>query len=139
MGTRTAPPLTAMPTAADLAPLAALDYCYLTTTGRRSGEPHEIEIWFGLEGGTLYMLSGGRDRSHWVRNIQQNPRVQVRIGELTFPATARIVAPDSDEDALARRLLVEKYQPGYANDLTNWGRESLPVAFDLVFEGEAQA
>ena len=36
------------------------DYCYLTTTGRVSGEPREIEIWFGLAGDTLYMLSGGR-------------------------------------------------------------------------------
>ena len=42
--------------------LAAEDYCYLTTTGRVSGEPREIEIWFALEGGSLYMLSGGRDR-----------------------------------------------------------------------------
>ena len=28
------------------------DYCYLTTTGRVSGEPREIEIWFGLAGDT---------------------------------------------------------------------------------------
>ena len=25
------------------------DYCYLTTTGRISGRPREIEIWFALE------------------------------------------------------------------------------------------
>ena len=34
------------------------DYCYLTTKGRVSGRLHEIEIWFGVHGNTLYLLSG---------------------------------------------------------------------------------
>src|SRR6185312_13518616 len=37
---------------------ADLDYCYITTTGRRSGKPHTIEIWFALDGRTLYLLAG---------------------------------------------------------------------------------
>ena len=32
------------------ADLAAEQFCYLTTTGRTSGEPRTIEIWFGTEG-----------------------------------------------------------------------------------------
>ena len=32
------------------------DFCYLTTTGRVTGLPREIEIWFALQGATLYML-----------------------------------------------------------------------------------
>ena len=43
---------------------------------------------------------------------------------------ARVVSPATDEDALARRSLVEKYAPGYRGDLTEWGRDSLPVAVD---------
>lgn len=35
------------------------DYCYLTTTGRRSGCPHRIEVWYAAEGPTLYLLAGG--------------------------------------------------------------------------------
>ncbi len=38
---------------------------------------------------------------------------------------------DDAEDALARRLLLEKYAPGYERDLTEWGRTSLPMAIDL--------
>jgi hypothetical protein len=64
--------------------LADEDYCYLTTTGRVSGEPREIEIWFGLYGRTLYMLSGGRDRSNWVKNLIREPRVRVRIADRTW-------------------------------------------------------
>jgi hypothetical protein len=42
------------------------------------------------------------------------------------------VVEQADEDDLARRIVVAKYQPGYGEDLTDWGRESLPVAVDVV-------
>jgi deazaflavin-dependent oxidoreductase (nitroreductase family) len=111
--------------------LGAGDYCYLTTTGRVSGERREIEIWFGLSGTTIYILSQGRDRSNWVRNLMRTPEVRVRIGDRSFGGTARIV-DDGDEDAMARRLLLDKYSAGYSGDLTGWGRDSLAVAVDLV-------
>src|SRR3989304_3577054 len=45
------------------------EYCYLTTMGRITGKPHEIEIWFGLNDFTLYLLSGGGIKSDWVKNL----------------------------------------------------------------------
>ena len=115
----------------ELRALAEEDLCYLTTTGRVSGGPHEIEIWFSLvpETRTLYMLSGGRDRSDWVRNLRRDPEVTVRIAGEEFGGYARGVR-DAEEDELARRLLVEKYEsrPG---SLANWRRSALPVAVDL--------
>jgi deazaflavin-dependent oxidoreductase (nitroreductase family) len=110
--------------------LASESYCYLTTTGRVSGEPREIEIWFGLDGETLYMLSGGGERSDWVKNLIREPKVTVRLGERSFRGRARIVS-DGEEDARARRLLLEKYSAGYSGDLSDWGRTALPVAVDL--------
>jgi deazaflavin-dependent oxidoreductase (nitroreductase family) len=106
------------------------DYCYLTTTGRVSGEPREIEIWFALRGRTVYLLSGGRDRSSWVRNLRKQPRVSVRIADRTFPGAARIVE-DPEEDARARDLLVDKYAPRYSGGLESWRRTALPVAVEL--------
>ena len=114
----------------DDAALAAEDYCYLTTTGRNSGEPREIEIWFGLAGDTLYMLSGGGTNSHWVKNLQREPRVSVRIAGRTFRGRARII-DGGEEDALARKLLFEKYTPRYSGDLRDWSRRAVPVAVDL--------
>jgi deazaflavin-dependent oxidoreductase (nitroreductase family) len=111
--------------------LADEDYCYLTTVGRVSGEPREIEIWFGLEGTTLYMLSGGRDRSDWVKNLTRTPAVRVRVAGHQFEGEARIVDGGS-EDAMARRVLLDKYDSGYSGDLTAWGRDSLPIAVDLA-------
>ena len=110
---------------------AGEDYCYLTTRGRVSGEPREIEIWFGLvPPETLYMLSGGGDRSNWVRNLLQEPAVTARIGDVTWPGRARVV-DDPAEDERARALLFEKYSARYGGDLENWRRTALPIAVDF--------
>lgn len=106
-------------------------FCYLTTVGRRTGRSHEIEIWFAVapEGDTLYMLSGGRERSDWVRNLMAEPEVRVRIADETFEGHARVVEGDED-DSLARDLLVEKYEKEPGN-LARWRERSLPVRVDV--------
>lgn len=55
-------------------------FLYLTTTGWKSGRPHEIEIWFVEYEGRFYIVSEHRERSHWVRNVRQHPAVTWRIG-----------------------------------------------------------
>src|SRR6266436_5184428 len=115
----------------DLKTLAEEDFCYLTTTGRVSGRPHTIEIWFALNGQTLYMLSGGRDKSDWVKNALHTPAVQVKINNTMLSGHARLVN-DTEEDALARKLVFEKYVPRSSDDLVDWSRTSLPIAVDIV-------
>jgi deazaflavin-dependent oxidoreductase (nitroreductase family) len=109
-------------------------FCYLTTTGRRTGRPHTIEIWFAASGSTLYLLAGGRDRADWVRNLRAHPSVRVRVGRdgRLRVATARVVEAGTDEDALGRRLILAKYQAPGTRDLESWGRSSLLVALDLA-------
>jgi deazaflavin-dependent oxidoreductase (nitroreductase family) len=111
------------------------DFCYITTTGRRTGNPHRIEIWFAASPArrTVYVLAGGRERADFVRNAMVQPQVTVRIGDREGPATARVVDAGTEEDALARRLVLAKYQAPGASDLESWGRSALPVAFDLGF------
>jgi deazaflavin-dependent oxidoreductase (nitroreductase family) len=109
---------------------ADLDYCYVTTTGRRSGKPHTIEIWFAQQGDVVYVLSGGGDASDWVKNLRANPTVGLRLGDRDLICRARIV-DDPAEDELARRLVTEKYVPRYSGDLDEWRRTALPVAIDL--------
>jgi deazaflavin-dependent oxidoreductase (nitroreductase family) len=109
-------------------------FCYLTTVGRVSGRPHTIEIWYALLGRTLYLLSGGGDRSDWVRNLSRRPAVTVRFGRrdaAELAGRARIVQAGSEEDELARRLVAGKYQGSYGGDLSGWRRSALPVAVDL--------
>jgi len=115
----------------DLKTLAEADFCYLTTRGRVSGRPHSIEIWFAFHGRTLYMLSGGRDQADWVKNALRSPAVQMKINNTVFSGQARLVN-DTEEDALARKIVFEKYMPRSSDDLTDWSRSALPVAVDLA-------
>ena len=105
-------------------------FAYLTTTGRRTGRPHRIEIWFAAEDGRVYMLSGGRERADWVRNVQANPRVTVELGGETRDGAARVLLAGTDEDRRARELLVAKYRGG--GELDEWGRTSLPVMIEFT-------
>jgi deazaflavin-dependent oxidoreductase (nitroreductase family) len=115
----------------DLQKLTEEDFCYLTTIGRISGRPHTIEIWFALFGQTLYMLSGGRDKSDWVKNALQNPTVQMKINSSIFNGTARLVNGTA-EDTLARKIVFEKYVSRTSDDLVEWSRTSLPIAVDIA-------
>jgi deazaflavin-dependent oxidoreductase (nitroreductase family) len=112
-----------------LAQHARQPFAYLTTTGRRSGQPHRIEIWFAVEGGAVYLLSGGRDRSDWVRNLQVNPSVTIELGGETFTGASQVLDAGGDADRLARELLVAKYRQG--NDLDEWGRTSLAISIEI--------
>jgi deazaflavin-dependent oxidoreductase (nitroreductase family) len=112
--------------------LAGESYLYLGTTGRRTGRPHQIEIWFALHEGTAYLLSGAGDGSDWVRNLRADPACSVRIGGREFRCEARILEQGTDEDERARRMVYEKYQPGYSGDLAEWRQSSRVVALDLA-------
>ena len=111
---------------------AGAPFCYVTSTGRRTGNPHTIEIWFATSptGGTLYILT--YPRSDTVRNVRRNPRVTIRVEGTEHPAAARFVDPGSDEDARARRMVLDKYQKPGASDLEAWAADALLVAFDLT-------
>ena len=86
---------------ADPRSLAEEQFCYLTTTGHVTDRPHEIEIWFAVEDLTLYLLSGARDRSDWVRNLRRNSKVTVRIDGELLDGRARVVEDDKEEPAPA--------------------------------------
>jgi len=99
-------------------------YLYLTTIGRVTGKPREIEIWFVEWQGNLYILAEHFHEAHWVKNIERNPHVQVRVGGREFRAVARALDEKGDHDSwgMAQRLAREKY---------GWG-EGLPV--EIVVE-----
>jgi deazaflavin-dependent oxidoreductase (nitroreductase family) len=113
--------------------LARQSVCELETIGRGTGQPRLIEIWFAADPDRdrIYILAGGRESSHWVRNVQANPAVRVRIGGQWFGGTAAIIEGHTDE-LPARKLVGGKY--GYwreGTELRGWARDSLPVAIDL--------
>jgi deazaflavin-dependent oxidoreductase (nitroreductase family) len=107
---------------------------YLETTGRVSGLPRETEIWFALEQGRLYILSGGGVAKDWIRNAQQRPDVRFRIGDTWLTGRFRIVT-DAAEEMRARHLLGSKYYgltPDSPDlDPNHWVLTATPVIIDL--------
>ena len=102
-------------------------FAYLTTTGRITGLPREIEIWYvadPVSAGRLFLLAEHFHKTKWVKNIQAEPKVKLRLNGIEHPAVARILDRDLDgaDWDLAQRLGREKY---------GWG-EGLPVEILLT-------
>jgi deazaflavin-dependent oxidoreductase (nitroreductase family) len=75
----------------------------LETTGRRSGQPRRIGLGKALEGDTLWVIAEHGRRASYVRNIEANPRVRVRLGRGWRTGTARVL-PDDDWRERQRRM-----------------------------------
>ncbi len=63
----------------------------ITTIGRKSGKPRTKPIWFVYDQGALYIQSGKDGKTHWYRNLQKNPQMQLQIGHLALTGKARFV------------------------------------------------
>ncbi|RZQ64483.1 nitroreductase/quinone reductase family protein [Amycolatopsis suaedae] len=75
----------------------------LETTGRRSGQPRRTPIGGRRRGDTFWLVSEHGERSQYVRNIQADPRVRVRLRGRWHPGTAHLV-PGDDPVARLRGL-----------------------------------
>lgn len=90
----------------------------ITTTGRHSGQPRRIEIWFLNIEGTLYIAGtpGPRD---WLANLRAEPR-------FTFHLKQRVVA---DLDAVATEVHdVDERRAVFESAEAGWYRGQCPVA-----------
>jgi deazaflavin-dependent oxidoreductase (nitroreductase family) len=87
------------------------EYLYLTTTGRWTGRPREIEIWFTTRDDRYYIVAEHGETSSWVRNIRHDARVTFRVGNRTFAGRARVVDAPSERELAAdvRRRSARKY------------------------------
>ena len=88
--------------------LETTEYCYVTTTGRRSGRAHTVEIWFGVHGGRVCLI-GGHSDTDWLANIRHHDEVSVRIEGETRTGTASVVT-DPAERRVIGDLLAAKYE-----------------------------
>ena len=98
----------------------------LETTGRRSGQPRRTPVGKALVGDTLWVVAEHGRRASYVRNIEANPRVRVRIGRDWRTGTARVL-PDDDPLERQRRM------PNRVNSaaVRAMGSELLTVRVDL--------
>ena len=69
----------------------------LTHYGRKTGKPHEVTIWFVVDGDKVYIGTANVNRQ-WVRNVQKTPQVRLSIGGETFDGDARFLTDRADHE-----------------------------------------
>ena len=88
----------------------------ITTTGRQTGEPRRIEIWFHRVGGKYYITgTPGRPRS-WYANLVAHPAFTFHLKESAaadLPATARPVPDPAEREQVLTAILASL--PGFAS------------------------
>ena len=116
------PPVRAL-AARGLAPTVSL----LETTGRRSGQPRRTPVSKGLERATntFWIVAEHGHMSAYVRNIEANPRVRIRIGRRWRSGTATVLAGD---DPRARQRHMSRLN---AATVRAMGTELLTIRVDL--------
>lgn len=92
-------------------------FLYLTTTGRKTGAPREIEIWFTQLEQRYYLIAEHREKANWVQNIVNQPRISFRISNQTFNGTGRIVNEATEHELLNAVSALSEQKYGWSEGL----------------------
>lgn len=76
----------------------------LRTHGRRSGSMREAPLGYVIWEGAVYVWAGFGPATHWLRNVQADPHVEVVLPGRSFSGIAEVVA-DPEERLGASRAL----------------------------------
>jgi len=83
--------------------IAPRAFALLETTGRRTGLPRHTPVGNGCAGDTFWLVAAHGTQADWVRNLQAQPAVRVKIKDSWRTGTA-VVLPDDDVRARSRTL-----------------------------------
>jgi deazaflavin-dependent oxidoreductase (nitroreductase family) len=103
-------------------------WAVVETIGRKTGRPHRVPVGGRLIGDTYWFLAGTARDNQYVRNIERNPSVRVRIHGRWREGTAQTCP---DEDA-RRRLLRLNPINGFFLWLTGFDLLTVRVDFDAA-------
>jgi deazaflavin-dependent oxidoreductase (nitroreductase family) len=110
-------------------------YALLETVGRKTGKPRRTPVGDGRVGGQFWIVTEHGRKAGYVRNIEQNPRVRVKLREGWLArwrsGTARVLA---DDDPRERQQWLARQLPASAANAAAvrfFGTELLTVRIDL--------
>ena len=95
------------------------------TTGRRTGRKHQVPVGGRLTGDQFWFVAANSHDSHYVKNIEADPRVRVRLRGRWRQGIATLL-PD---DKIGRRLL--RINPMNSIFIRIAGKDLLTVRVDL--------
>jgi deazaflavin-dependent oxidoreductase (nitroreductase family) len=101
-------------------------HALLETTGRKSGRPRRVPVGNGLRGDTFWIVSEHGRHSAYVKNIEADPRVRVKVGRTWRDGTAHVL-PDDDVEARMRKL----DRPANDRAVRMMGTDLLTIRIDL--------
>jgi deazaflavin-dependent oxidoreductase (nitroreductase family) len=101
-------------------------HALLETTGRKSGRPRRVPVGNGLRGDTFWIVSEHGRHSDYVKNIEADPRVRVKVGRRWRTGTAHVL-PDDDVEARMRML----NRPSNDRAVRIMGSDLLTIRIDL--------
>jgi len=77
----------------------------LRTTGRRTGRTREVALGYAILDGVVYCSAGFGPRTHWYRNLLEEPRVEVVLPGGAFAGVAEEVTDPAELDRAWRALI----------------------------------
>ena len=106
-------------------------YSVLETIGRKSGVPRRVPVGDGLDGDTFWIVSEHGRRAAYVRNIEANPRVRVKVRGKWRAGTA--VTMPEDDPRERQRIMGERRRGTKLNSaaVRGFGTDLLTVRIDL--------
>jgi deazaflavin-dependent oxidoreductase (nitroreductase family) len=103
----------------------------ITTTGRKSGEKHRIEIWFHNLDGRLF-ITGTPGKRSWYANLVAHPEFTFHVKRSTqadLPARATAITAEAQRREIMRGILTKLGRP---EDLETWVAGSPLVEVTLL-------
>jgi deazaflavin-dependent oxidoreductase (nitroreductase family) len=116
----------------DLRSVAEPSTVKLTTTGRTSGKPRVVTIWFVAEGERVWVQAGKDGGTDWYRNLGKTPEVGLDFGSLHLRGKARAIDDVAETDRV-HGLFQQKYWMAWASSFLG-GRfgGGKPVAIEAL-------
>ena len=99
----------------------------LETRGRKSGQPRQIPVGKTLDGDTLWIVAEHGRKAAYVKNIEADPNVRVRIGRRWRSGTAHVLYDDDWRER--QRQLPNKLNSATVRLV---GTEHLTIRIDLA-------
>lgn len=106
-------------------------HALLETRGRKTGRPRRVPLGNGLRGDSFWIVTEHGYAAHYVKNIQSDPRVRVKVGRRWYNGVAHIL-PDDDVRERMRLL----HRPVNDRAVLAMGTEQLTIRIDIEHEGE---
>jgi deazaflavin-dependent oxidoreductase (nitroreductase family) len=119
-----------------------LGIAIVETTGRKSGRLRRTPIGEGLEGDIFWVLAEHGRHANYVRNIETNPQVRVRVRRRFIPLWLNGVATimEDDDPHARQRQLLRRHPLRIVNValVRAWGTDLLTIRIDLAKTATAE-